>query len=124
MKMVRKQVYITQEQDEKLKRLAESRGVTEAEVIRGAIDNLREVVYESAETVLNQVREVALMERYVAETQEARGRVWEGRVLDEQAWREELAFMKSLAARGGGTGEAYKWNREDAYDKRRMRLPD
>jgi hypothetical protein len=37
-KMVRKQVYLEQRQDELLKRLAEESGVTEAEIIRDAID--------------------------------------------------------------------------------------
>jgi hypothetical protein len=38
MKMVRKQVYITKEQDEELKRLSKTLGLTEAELIRQAID--------------------------------------------------------------------------------------
>jgi len=37
-KMVRKQVYIEQRQDELLKRLAGESGATEAEIIRDAID--------------------------------------------------------------------------------------
>jgi predicted DNA-binding protein len=40
MTMVRKQIYLTPEQDEKLKRLARKRGVTEADVVRGAIDKV------------------------------------------------------------------------------------
>ena len=36
--MVRKQVYIEQRQDDVLKRVARARGVTEAEVIRQALD--------------------------------------------------------------------------------------
>ena len=37
-KMVRKQIYIAPHHDRALKRLAESRGVSEAEIIRQAID--------------------------------------------------------------------------------------
>ena len=40
MKMVRKQVYITAEQDEKLKAAAAELGVTEAELVRRAVDAL------------------------------------------------------------------------------------
>ena len=38
--MVRKQVYLRQAQDRKLKALAAARGCTEAEVIRDAVDQL------------------------------------------------------------------------------------
>jgi len=40
MTMVRKQVYITKEQDETLKRLAAQLGVTEAEVVRRGVEAL------------------------------------------------------------------------------------
>jgi hypothetical protein len=40
MKMVRKQVYITQEQNEKLKHIARARGLTEAEIVRQGIERL------------------------------------------------------------------------------------
>lgn len=38
--MIRKQLYLAKEQDRKLKALAASRGCTEAEVIRDALDRL------------------------------------------------------------------------------------
>ena len=38
-KMVRKQIYIQKSQEERLKRVAEARGVSEAEIIRRALDN-------------------------------------------------------------------------------------
>ncbi len=37
--MVRKQIYIQKSQEERLKRAAEARGVSEAEIIRRALDN-------------------------------------------------------------------------------------
>ncbi len=37
--MVRKQIYIQKNQEERLKRIAETRGVSEAEIIRRALDN-------------------------------------------------------------------------------------
>lgn len=36
--MVRKQIYIRKQQDEMLKRVSEARGVSEAEIVREAID--------------------------------------------------------------------------------------
>ncbi len=44
MKMIRKQVYIAPQQDEKLKRLTKRLGVTEAELIRRGIEELPEAV--------------------------------------------------------------------------------
>jgi hypothetical protein len=40
MKMIRKQLYITDQQQRKLRRLAGRRGCTEAEVVRAALDAL------------------------------------------------------------------------------------
>lgn len=37
--MVRKQIYIQKSQEERLKRVAEARGVSEAEIIRRALEN-------------------------------------------------------------------------------------
>jgi hypothetical protein len=37
--MIRKQIYIQKSQEERLKRVAEARGVSEAEIIRRALDN-------------------------------------------------------------------------------------
>lgn len=36
--MIRKQIYISRRQEELLKRLSQARGVTEAEIVRSAID--------------------------------------------------------------------------------------
>ncbi len=47
--MVRKQIYIQKNQEERLKRVAEARGVSEAEIIRRALDNeLKRVGYRLA----------------------------------------------------------------------------
>lgn len=37
--MIRKQIYIQKSQEERLKRVAEARGVSEAEIIRRALEN-------------------------------------------------------------------------------------
>ena len=42
LRMIRKQVYLTPEQDQKLKRIAAQRGCTEARVLRDAIEALPE----------------------------------------------------------------------------------
>ncbi len=55
--MVRKQLYLTQEQDAKVKRLARGRGATEAEVIREALD----AYDEHAEPVVTALRERGLL---------------------------------------------------------------
>lgn len=47
--MVRKQIYIQKSQEERLKRAAEARGVSEAEIIRRALENeLRRAGYRMA----------------------------------------------------------------------------
>jgi Lhr-like helicase len=127
MKMVRKQFYITQDQDEKLKRLAASRDATEAEVVRAALDAVREVNYEQQETALGQLREAAaVMDRYETGNR-ARAVVnsFEGRRLDAAAWEEELAFMKSLGAGNAGSSReatSWKFNREELYEERLARI--
>jgi len=55
-RMVRKQTYIMPEQDEELKRLAKVKGVTEAEVIREALDNFIE--QEKHRLKINPLREI------------------------------------------------------------------
>lgn len=61
MAMVRKQVYIERAQDEKLKRLARRRGVTEAQIIRKAIDELddNELTQREWEELLSFMKERA-----------------------------------------------------------------
>jgi hypothetical protein len=68
--MIRKQVYIEPRQDADLKRLARTRGVTEAEIIRQAIDR----VASSPATVAGQ--------------------------RDAEAWEEARAFIQALIAQG------------------------
>ena len=89
--MVRKQIYLEERQEARLKRVARARGVSEAEVIRQAIDR--------------QVMGVAV---------EAGGR-------DPAAWKSALRFMQSLAARPRRRGQGRGWKREDAYARRLSR---
>jgi hypothetical protein len=128
MKMVRKQVYITQEQDELLKRLAQIGDRSEAEIIRDALDGLGSLGYERGQTTTGRLREAALME-YRTEDQASGVKLGvnssSGRVLDDKAWEEELAFMRSLAERAGDVkhgGKAWRFNRDEVYEQRAAKI--
>jgi hypothetical protein len=119
MKMVRKQVYITEGQEALLKRLAEERGLTEAEIIRTALDSLKPLSYQRQEQATHGIRETAVMDRYLADSAERTG-LDLGQELADAAWEQELAFLKSLGRGEDGRreGEAWKFNREELYDER------
>jgi len=122
--MVRKQVYITGEQEAWLKRIAAERGLTEAEVIRTALDALTPLTYERSESSAGWIRETATMERYIAEgTQDGAGLALDEKLADA-AWQKELDFMKSLGKRkaAGTEGEAWKFNREELYEERLAKI--
>lgn len=125
MRMVRKQVYITPEQDELLKRVAEERGVTEAEVIRAALDTLAPLTYEQGENTAGRIREAAVMDRYMANQTgtDAAGLVLDRKLADE-IWAKEVAFLEALAAQDGSktTGEAWKFNRDELYEERLAKI--
>lgn len=59
MRMIRKQVYLDPAQDAKLKRLAASENCTEAEVVRRAIDGLRDC--QPQNDVVRRLREAGLL---------------------------------------------------------------
>ncbi len=89
--MVRKQIYIPKQQDALLKRLAKQRGVSEAEVIRQALE--REVEASDAESA---ARETALQKM----------------IAFAHSLRERPEFQQ---------GEPYKWNRQELYEERENR---
>ena len=89
--MVRKQIYLEERQEARLKRVARARGISEAEVIRQAIDR--------------QVGRVSVV---------AGGG-------DPAVWERALRFMRSLAARARKGGQRRDWKREDAYVERLSR---
>jgi hypothetical protein len=86
--MIRKQVYIEPRHDRMLKRRASQRGVTEAELIREALDSV--------------------------ETGTLPGR----REVDADAARKALAFMRSLSASHAGASRRRTWTRESLYEER------
>jgi hypothetical protein len=95
-RMVRKQVYILPQQEERLKRLAQERETTEANLIRQAIDRIL-----SQPTVTTDNKSLPP---------------------DEAAWQAILAFVDQRRAEGVA-GEPYKWKREDGYDDERYQRP-
>lgn len=86
--MIRKQVYIEPRHERMLKRRARQRGVTEAEIIREALDS---------------VEIVAFVRR---------------REVDEAAARQALEFMHALGASLRRTPRGRKWTRESLYEDR------
>jgi hypothetical protein len=126
MAMVRKQIYITREQDDELKRHAERLNVSEAEVIRRAIARLEDTQEDSDWDVAIELIE-KLASRHIASDEPlpwSRSDVYRDRprILDKGAWLEELAFIEErerLLPKGGSTK---KWRREDSYDDRRFHL--
>jgi hypothetical protein len=128
MKMVRKQFYITEEQDAALKRLAASMAVTEAEVVRMALDRLDDVTYVQNRTEDGaRVRETAIMDRYTTNEKETADVMGSnlGWRLDAQAWQEEVAFMRSLAGSkdaGGREGTTDRFDRDEIYEERLAKI--
>jgi hypothetical protein len=90
-RMVRKQIYIEPRQEVLLKQLAEARGVSEAELIRRAID-----------------RQVG-------------GGVQRPLPPDPVAWEQAYQFMLDLRTRGPAEGEQRSWRREELYEERMKR---
>ena len=89
--MVRKQVYIQKRQQAALKRLARARGVSEAELIRQAID--RQLSSSAAQAFSP----------------------------DPKGWEKARQFMLALRARGPLTDRPRTWKREDLYEDRLSR---
>jgi hypothetical protein len=89
--MIRKQIYIPKRQQSLLKRRAKARGVSEAALIREAIeDNLR-------------------------------GHPAQSLYPDASAWERALQLMKSLQSLGPLSNQRRTWKREDAYQDRMSR---
>jgi hypothetical protein len=86
--MIRKQVYIEERHDRLLKQRARQRGVTEAEIIREALDRA------------------------------AVGDLRASHVGDPAAGRKAISFMRSLARRRRKAPAGRGWTRESLYDER------
>jgi Ribbon-helix-helix protein, copG family len=90
--LIRKQIYIEKRQDALLKRQAKLRGVSEAELIREAIDK--------------QLAQAAVRKPVPP---------------DQDAWERALKFMKELRDRGPLPVQGRTWSREDGYEERLSR---
>ena len=88
--MIRKQVYVEARHDRMLKRRAQRRGITEAEVIREALD------------------------RTARDGSSARGQGG----CDAEAARRAVAFMRSLASRRSTGRRGRGWSRDDLHRER------
>jgi hypothetical protein len=86
--MIRKQVYIEERQDRLLKHRARQRGVTEAAIIREALDR--------------------------ADVGDRRA----GHLRDTAAGQKAMSFMRSLAKRRRKARAGRDWTRESLYDER------
>jgi hypothetical protein len=86
--MARKQIYIEGRQEALLKPMAQARGVSEAELIRLAID------------------------------QQMDGVLSRSMPTDRDAWEQARHFMLALRALGPLEGQARSWKREDLYEGR------
>lgn len=113
-RMIRKQIYIEPEQEAMLKRQAKELGVTEAELIRKAIDRLDQVPGGFP-------AELDLWEREKAYIREHRMPM--ALAHDRRAWEEAKAFIEQrmkVVAPQTGRG----WTREELYDERLKRFSD
>ena len=75
-RMIRKQIYIGLHQDQSLKRQARDSGMTEAEVIRRAIDRQMDSIRLSSRDLKAWQQERAFIARRVAKGRVHRGRRW------------------------------------------------
>ena len=87
-KMVRKQIYIYKRQQAMLKRLSEQRGVSEAEIVRQAID-------QQAANTSSRVD-----------------------IAGQEAWEQAHQFMLSMRGQTDRFTAPYRWNRDDLYEDR------
>ncbi len=135
--MVRKQVYIEPEQDERLKLYARTLGVTEAELIRRGIDavvpasgaGMGRALREVADATVYSVRASSLAERDRGWRRED---LYEGRPRylaerDLRSWERALEIMRKYTDAGSEepvSAPERGWSREDAYAERLARMDD
>ena len=89
-RMIRKQIYIESRQDDSLKKQAHDLGVTEAEVIRRAIDRQMTSIRLSIRDVKAWEREKAFIAKRMAK----------GQVSSRRQWKREDAYEERLMRYG------------------------
>jgi hypothetical protein len=92
--MVRKQIYIKKRQDILLKQLSQARGLSEAEIIRQALE-----------------REAGLRSRVAGDS--AGNRI--------AAWAGILRFVQERKSALSGEDKPVKWDRQELYEEREER---
>jgi hypothetical protein len=124
-RMVRKQLYIAPEHEEKLKHLADALGITEAEVVRRAIAGLRLPAGKATSAEWQEaLNTLELLLSRVPPANESLGHsradIYRDyrRPVDEKAWQEEMQFIEERAHLLPNGGSTKKWRREDSYDNR------
>ena len=90
-RMVRKQIYIRRRQEAALKKVARCRGLSEAEIIREALDGRIDGSRAGAAPA------------------------------DPSAWAQALAFMRRLQRGQPRKSRQPRWRREDLYEERLSR---
>jgi hypothetical protein len=85
-RMIRKQIYIESRQDTTLKQQAKALGITEAEVIRRAIDRQMALVRLNVRDLKAWEREKAFIAKRMAKCRAPGGRLWKR----EDAYEERL----------------------------------
>ena len=121
--MVRKQVYLTGELDEKVKRLASGLSVAEAEIIRLALENLPE--YRVAPASGKTLRETATLP-YGAKVMSTNEEIAYGlrirRALNRGAWERVLEQISKRASSVESSEGGRTWTRDELYDERLNRF--
>ena len=109
--MIRKQIYIEPEQEAQLKQVAHQLGVSEAEVIRRAINLHLSELKDARQAAKRWEEEVAFMRSRIGLTPTGNGQ--SGPRIE--AWRKELEYIRNLMALGPVEG-GRTWRREDLYE--------
>ena len=127
--MVRKQVYIRADQEERLKAAAAVAGVTEAEIIRRGIELALGEGTESREELRLAVEERVLQYKALARSFRESAAPYSADAQAEAAWQSVLKMMARTSGRDplapadrSARPTSPKWDREEAYAERMARL--
>ena len=94
-RMVRKQIYITKEQDEALKRVAAERGQTEAEVVRTCLDAV-ESYSEPSEAEKREAERLEALEAFLKRMQERAEVYRDTPPMNERGWTRDEIYEERL----------------------------
>jgi len=117
--MIRKQIYLTEELDQKVKLLARQRNVAEAEIIREALENLGtySVAGTSEQRMVRETATLSYGASVMDRNQQGIGRELRQK-LNDDAWERLLGQMEQRARLATDSGDKRTWTREELYDER------